>query len=83
MFVYKLIATFRQHVYPLVSTVRKCLSICLNVFWFGRTLLPLQWVGVAMVFGGIMIEVVCNYELVSKWENRNKNLGKKYRPMPE
>jgi UDP-galactose transporter B1 len=66
IFVYKLIAICRQHVYPLVSTVRKCLTVCVNVLWFGRHLAFMQWIGIVMLFGGILIEIISNYKLMDK-----------------
>jgi drug/metabolite transporter (DMT)-like permease len=66
MFGYKLVNTFRQHIYPLVSNTRKCLTVCINVMWFGHHLVKMQWFGIVMVFSGIMVEIVNNYNLASK-----------------
>jgi drug/metabolite transporter (DMT)-like permease len=55
MFSYKLINMFRQHIYPLVANTRKCMTVCVNILWFGHHLALLQWVGVALVFGAILV----------------------------
>lgn len=66
LFVYKLIAMFRQHIYPLVSGTRKCLTVCVNVSWYGHHLMGMQWLGIFIVFAGVMIEIISNYNLASK-----------------
>ena len=66
IFCYKLMSIFRQHILPLVVNTRKCLTVVLNVFWFGHTLKWMQWVGIALVFGGIMVEIVTNYNLANR-----------------
>lgn len=72
IFAFKLMNTFRQHIYPLVSNTRKCLTVCINVMWYGHRLANMQWVGIFLVFSGIMVEVVSNYSLVDKiMPNRN------------
>jgi drug/metabolite transporter (DMT)-like permease len=66
LFAFKLVNTFRQHIYPLVSNTRKCVTVCINVLWFGHHLAKMQWLGIAIVFGGIMMEIINNYNLASK-----------------
>lgn len=66
IFGYKLVNTFRQHIYPLVSNTRKCLTVCINVAWYGHHLAKMQWAGICLVFSGIMIEIINNYNLASK-----------------
>jgi uncharacterized membrane protein len=87
LFTYKLIAIFRQHIYPLVSEMRRCLNVCLNVFWYGHHLVLMQWLGIAIVFSGILIEIVGNYNLASKKlpnhnvRNREANIITRSSPM--
>ena len=57
---------FRQHILPLVIITRKCFTVLINVLWYGHHLKILQWVGISLVFGGIMVEIVNNYNLASK-----------------
>ncbi len=66
LFMYKLISIFRQHIYPLVAELRRCLNVCVNVLWYGHHLAPMQWFGIAIVFTGIMIEIINNYNLASR-----------------
>jgi UDP-galactose transporter B1 len=66
IYAYKLISICRQHVYPLVSNVRKCFTVCVNVLWFGHNLKGLQWLGILMVFGGVLFEIISNYNLGAK-----------------
>jgi hypothetical protein len=63
VFCYKLMSIFRQHVLPLVINTRKCFTVIINVLWYGHHLQWGQWLGVALVFGGIMVEVITNYNL--------------------
>lgn len=66
VFVFKIISVFRQHIYPLVADIRKCLTLCVNNFWYGHHLAALQWMGVFLVFAGVMIEVINNYNLAQR-----------------
>ena len=77
VFSFKLVNTFRQHIYPMVSNTRRCLTICINVVWYGHHLNKMQWFGIIMVFGGIMVEIVNNYKLADKIlpNNNIKNVG--------
>ena len=64
IFGFKVITEFRQHIYPLVSNLRKCTTICLNILWYGHQLMLMQWVGIVIVFIGVMVEVAHNHGLV-------------------
>ena len=66
VFCFKLMNISRQHILPLVINTRKCLTVIINVLWYGHHLVIAQWFGVALVFGGIMMEVVTNYNLSNK-----------------
>jgi solute carrier family 35 (UDP-galactose transporter), member B1 len=50
-----------------VTVTRKMLTMIISVIWFGHRLTPMQWFGVALVFGGIGIE-----SELSKREKRAK-----------
>ncbi len=39
-----------------VTVTRKMLTMILSVVWFGHRLSHMQWLGVALVFGGIGAE---------------------------
>jgi len=55
MFIYKIITLFRQHVYPLVSTVRKCITVGVSILYFGHHISFAQLIGILLVFGGVML----------------------------
>lgn len=55
--IYYIVANFKQHIFPLISATRKIITIVCSIFIFDHTLGYLQWVSVAIVFGGMIIEV--------------------------
>lgn len=67
IFIYKIITLFRQHVYPLVSTVRKCITVAVSILYFGHHIEIAQLIGIVLVFGGVMLEISMNYKLLQKW----------------
>ena len=67
IFIYKIITTFRQHVYPLVSTVRKCITVGVSILYFGHNIELAQMIGIVLVFGGVMLEISMNYKMLQKW----------------
>jgi UDP-galactose transporter B1 len=67
IFIYKVITLFRQHVYPLVSTVRKCITVAVSILYFGHHIEFAQLIGILLVFGGVMLEISMNYKLFQKW----------------
>ena len=42
------------------------MTVCINVVWFGHHLAKMQWLGVFVVFTGIMMEIISNYNLAEK-----------------
>lgn len=38
----------------------------MNVLWYGHHLVAMQWLGIFVVFSGIMIEIINNYNLASR-----------------
>lgn len=69
------LSTFGSLLLVTVTVTRKMLTMMLSVFWFGHSLTSMQWVGVALVFGGIGVEAE-----LSKREKKAKErvkLGKK------
>ncbi|KAK0334157.1 UDP-galactose transporter [Friedmanniomyces endolithicus] len=55
-----------------VTVTRKMLTMILSVLWFGHRLSGMQWLGVALVFGGVGVEAE-----LSKREKKAKEAGKK------
>ncbi|GIL63718.1 hypothetical protein Vafri_17744 [Volvox africanus] len=56
LFIFFTIKTFGALVNTLVCTTRKFFNILLSVLWNGNPLLLNQWVGVAMVFTGLVVQ---------------------------
>ena len=55
--IYQVIANFKQHVFPLISTTRKVITVLLSIFIFGHDVASLQWVALAVVFAGMVYEL--------------------------
>jgi len=67
------LSTFGSLFLVTVTVTRKMLTMILSVVWFGHKLTPMQWVGVALVFGGVGVEAQ-----LSKREKQQKAVeGKK------
>jgi drug/metabolite transporter (DMT)-like permease len=56
--IYLVVANFKQHIYPLISTVRKIFTILLSILVFGHPMTIHQWFGMILVFGGMAYEFV-------------------------
>ena len=56
--IYYVINNFKQHIYPLISTVRKIMTILLSIFIFDHTVKPMQWVGIVIVFCAMGYELL-------------------------
>lgn len=51
--IYYVVANFKQHVFPLISTTRKMITILISIFLFSHTINQWQWVAIAIVFLGM------------------------------
>lgn len=51
--IYLVVANFKQHIYPLISTVRKIFTILLSILVFGHPMTIHQWFAMVLVFGGM------------------------------
>jgi UDP-galactose transporter B1 len=61
-----------------VTVTRKMLTMILSVVWFGHRLHGMQWVGVALVFGGVGAEGwIQTREKAQKEAKRREELRKK------
>ena len=56
--IYLVVANFKQHIYPLISTVRKIFTILLSILVFGHAITIHQVFGMVLVFGGMAYEFV-------------------------
>ena len=55
--IYYVIANFKQHIFPLVSTTRKVLTVLLSIFIYKHSVNWMQWLSILMVFGGLVYEL--------------------------
>jgi len=67
--VYYVINNFKQHIYPLISTVRKLLTIMFSIFIFKHRMHFYQWVSIAIVFVAMGYEM---YDEVKSQEYHRK-----------
>lgn len=56
--IYYVIANFKQHMFPLLSTTRKVMTVFLSIMVYGHKINVLQWIAIFLVFGGMTYEVV-------------------------
>ena len=61
--IYYIIANFKQHVFPLISTTRKIFTIACSIMLFNHKLSGYQWIAICIIFVGMSFEV---YEEVIK-----------------
>lgn len=55
--IYYIVTNFKQHIFPLISATRKIITVVCSILIFNHNLSALQWICVAMVFGGMIYEV--------------------------
>ena len=55
--VYYVISNFKQHIYPLMSTTRKILTILMSIIIFQHSLNNNQWLALALVFLSMAYEL--------------------------
>jgi UDP-galactose transporter B1 len=56
--IYYVIANFKQHMFPLISTTRKVGTVFLSILVYGHKVNLWQWIGIFSVFGGMTYEVI-------------------------
>ncbi|KAG8534188.1 uncharacterized protein KY384_001032 [Bacidia gigantensis] len=70
IFIYYTLSKFSSLLLVTVTVTRKMLTMILSVLWFGHRLTEMQWVGVALVFGGVGAE---------GWIQRREKIAKEKR----
>jgi UDP-galactose transporter B1 len=65
------IKEFGSLVWVTVSVTRQLFTILLSVFLFSHPVNRMQWVGVALVFGGLSLEIVFNYRAKGQEQTRS------------
>lgn len=63
LFVFYTLEKYGSVVLVTVTVTRKMVSMLLSVVWFGHKLNLGQWVGVALVFGGVIAESLAKYAM--------------------
>ena len=58
-FVFFTISNFNSLTLMTITTTRKLFTFILSVHLFGHRVFPLQWIGMGMVFSGLVYELVC------------------------
>lgn len=64
--VYYIVGNFKQHIFPLVATTRKILTVILSIFIFNHDVNLNQWIAILIVFSGMF------YELYEELSNEKK-----------
>ncbi|KAI9672815.1 MAG: UDP-galactose transporter [Alyxoria varia] len=71
-FIFFTLAKFSSLLLVTITVTRKMISMLVSVVWYGHRLVFWQWVGVALVFGGVGAEAA-----VGRWEKAKKEKEKK------
>ncbi len=58
MAIYYLVKNFKQHIVPLLSTLRKIGTILLSILIYKHQMNRNQWIGIIIVFSGVMLEAI-------------------------
>jgi drug/metabolite transporter (DMT)-like permease len=55
--IYYVVINFKQHMFPLVATTRKILTILYSIYYFRHPTNLYMWICLVLVFGGIIYEL--------------------------
>jgi UDP-galactose transporter B1 len=55
--IYYVVANFKQHMFPMISTTRKMITVISSIFYFGHYINSWQWAAIAFVFLGMFYEL--------------------------
>lgn len=58
IFIFFTISMHNCHTLTIITTSRKCLSVVMSAIAFAHPFTPMQWVGVSMVLGSTVTEVI-------------------------
>jgi len=59
--IYKMIKLYKQHIPAFIIGIRKCLTVVVNIIYFGHSVNMEQMCAMIFVFGSIMLETYDNY----------------------
>ena len=54
--IYYIVSNFKQHIFPLISTTRKILTVIISIFVFQHDVNGYQWLAIIIVFIGMFYE---------------------------
>ncbi|CAM1505528.1 Fc.00g111650.m01.CDS01 [Cosmosporella sp. VM-42] len=78
VFIFYTLSTFSSVLLVTVTVTRKMFTMILSVVAFGHRLTQMQWLGVALVFGGIGVEAgIARQEKMAKEAAKKASKGKK------
>lgn len=77
--IYYVVANFKQHVFPMISTTRKVITVIASIFYFGHYINEWQWVSIVIVFLGMFYEL---YEELTHQKHREEDAVKKKQEVP-
>jgi UDP-galactose transporter B1 len=56
--IYFIILNFKQHMFPLISTSRKVITVLLSIYIYQHPTNVWMWLALVLVFGGLIYELV-------------------------
>jgi drug/metabolite transporter (DMT)-like permease len=61
IFIYRIVVMYKQHVVPMVTTIRKLLTSLFNIWYFKHSISDFQWIGFGIVLSAITLELYIGY----------------------
>ena len=55
--IYFIVANFKQHIFPLIATTRKLLTVLISIYLYSHPINIYQWLAVFLVFGSMIYEI--------------------------
>ena len=62
VFIYRIVVLYKQHVVPMISTVRKLLTCVVNILWFRHVIGAIQWLALLLVAAIVGLEMWLSYK---------------------
>ena len=72
---FALVKEFGSLVWVTISVTRQLFTILISVFVFNHSVNPRQWVGIALVFSGLGLDIVMNYLSTTSTSTSTKGKG--------
>ena len=55
--IYFIVSNFKQHIFPLIATTRKLLTVLISIYLYNHPINIYQWLAVFLVFGSMIYEI--------------------------